>query len=88
MGLEKIFFSCLLGTNSLFTNLKASNTIKRELFTQYNICLMIGPEGGFSDGEIKLAKKQNIKEVTLGNSRLRSETAAIFGLSVIKSLII
>ena len=48
---------------------------------------MIGPEGGFSDGEIKLAKKQNIKEVSLGNSRLRSETAAIFGLSVIKSLI-
>ena len=48
---------------------------------------MIGPEGGFSDSEIKLAKKKNIKEITLGNSRLRSETAAIFGLSVIKSLI-
>ena len=48
---------------------------------------MIGPEGGFSDAEIKLAKKKNIKEITLGNSRLRSETAAIFGLSVIKSLI-
>ena len=71
----------------LMANLKTSNKIKRELFTQNNICLMIGPEGGFSDGEIKLAKKQNIKEVSLGNSRLRSETAAIFGLSVIKSLV-
>ena len=71
----------------LMANLKTSNKIKRELFTKNNICLMIGPEGGFSDGEIKLAKEQNIKEVTLGNSRLRSETAAIFGLSVIKSLI-
>ena len=68
-------------------NLKTSNKIKRELFTKNNICLMIGPEGGFSNGEIKLAKEQNIKEVTLGNSRLRSETAAIFGLSVIKSLV-
>ena len=68
-------------------NLKTSNKIKRELFTKNNICLMIGPEGGFSDGEIKRAKEQNIKEVSLGNSRLRSETAAIFGLSVIKSLI-
>lgn len=68
-------------------NLKTSNKIKRELFTKNNICLMIGPEGGFSDSEIKLAKKKNIKEITLGNSRLRSETAAIFGLSVIKSLI-
>ena len=71
----------------LMANLKTSNKIKRELFTQNNICLMIGPEGGFSDAEIKLAKKKNIKEITLGNSRLRSETAAIFGLSVIKSLI-
>ena len=71
----------------LMANLKTSNKIKRELFTQNNICLMIGPEGGFSDSEIKLAKKKNIKEITLGNSRLRSETAAIFGLSVIKSLI-
>lgn len=71
----------------LMANLKTSNKIKRELFTKNNICLMIGPEGGFSDSEIKLAKKKNIKEITLGNSRLRSETAAIFGLSVIKSLI-
>ena len=29
---------------------------------------MIGPEGGFSEREIDLAKKQDIKEVTLGNS--------------------
>ena len=71
----------------LMANLKTSNKIKRELFTRNNICLMIGPEGGFSDSEIKLAKKKNIKEITLGNSRLRSETAAIFGLSVIKSLV-
>ena len=48
---------------------------------------MIGPEGGFSDAEIKLAKKKNIKQVTLGRSRLRSETAAIYGMSVIKSII-
>ena len=71
----------------LMANLKTSNKIKRELFTQNNICLMIGPEGGFSDAEIKLAKKKNIKQVTLGRSRLRSETAAIYGMSVIKSII-
>ena len=83
-------FENFIGENEdelFMANLKTSNKIKRELFTKNNICLMIGPEGGFSDGEIKLAKEQNIKEVSLGNSRLRSETAAIFGLSVIKSLI-
>ena len=83
-------FENFIGENEdelFMANLKTSNKIKRELFTKNNICLMIGPEGGFSNGEIKLAKEQNIKEVSLGNSRLRSETAAIFGLSVIKSLI-
>ena len=83
-------FENFIGENEdelFMANLKTSNKIKKELFTQNNICLMIGPEGGFSNEEIKLAKRQNIKEVTLGNSRLRSETAAIFGLSVIKSFI-
>ena len=71
----------------LMANLKTSNKLSEKLFTKPNICLMIGPEGGFSDREIDLAKKQDIKEVTLGNSRLRSETAAIYGMSIIRSII-
>ena len=71
----------------LMANLKTSNKFSENLFTKPNICLMIGPEGGFSDKEIYLAKKQDIKEVTLGNSRLRSETAAIYGMSIIRSII-
>ena len=70
----------------LMANLKTSNKINGQLFTQKNICLMIGPEGGFSNQEIELAKKHNIGQVTLGKSRLRSETAAIYGLSLIKSI--
>ena len=69
----------------LMANLKTSNKLSEKLFTKPNICLMIGPEGGFSEREIDLAKKQGIKEVTLGNSRLRSETAAIYGMSIIRS---
>ena len=71
----------------LMANLKTSNKLSEKLFTKPNICLMIGPEGGFSEREIDLAKKQGIKEVTLGNSRLRSETAAIYGMSIIRSII-
>ena len=63
------------------------NALIKETEKYKKWAVIIGPEGGFSDEEIKLAKRQNIKEVTLGNSRLRSETAAIFGLSVIKSLV-
>ncbi|MFL2634058.1 MAG: RsmE family RNA methyltransferase [Candidatus Marisimplicoccus sp.] len=71
----------------LMANLKTSNKLSEKLFTKQNICLMIGPEGGFSDREVDLAKKNYIKEVTLGNSRLRSETAAIYGMSIIRSII-
>ena len=42
---------------------------------QYIIC--IGPEGDFSVSEIELALKNNFIPTSLGNSRLRTETAAI-----------
>lgn len=40
-------------------------------------CVLIGPEGDFSPEEIKLAYQFGVKPVTLGNSRLRTETAAL-----------
>ncbi|MCC9168310.1 16S rRNA (uracil(1498)-N(3))-methyltransferase [Pontibacter harenae] len=40
-------------------------------------CVLIGPEGDFSEHEIKLAYEAGIKPVTLGQSRLRTETAAL-----------
>jgi len=40
-------------------------------------CIMIGPEGDFSPAEIASAYKAGIKPVTLGQSRLRTETAAL-----------
>ena len=42
-----------------------------------NVLLIVGPEGGFSDAEIETAKKQGIRQITLGPRRLRSETAGI-----------
>ena len=38
---------------------------------------MIGPEGDFSSDEIELAEKLGFKSVSLGSSRLRTETAAV-----------
>lgn len=42
-----------------------------------DILILIGPEGDFSLTEIELASNQGFKEVGLGDSRLRTETAAI-----------
>ena len=43
---------------------------------------IIGPEGGFSELEVDLLKKNSIQTVTLGKRILRMETAAIAVLSV------
>lgn len=45
------------------------------------LLLLVGPEGGFSDEEIKFAKKRGAEIISLGKYRLRAETAAIAFLS-------
>jgi 16S rRNA (uracil1498-N3)-methyltransferase len=52
-----------------------------------NIIIAIGPEGGFSEDEITDFSKNKFIPVSLGNTRLRTETAAITSASIIKSYI-
>jgi 16S rRNA (uracil1498-N3)-methyltransferase len=42
-----------------------------------SVALLIGPEGGFTEGEISLAREQGFLPVTLGPRILRAETAAL-----------
>lgn len=42
-----------------------------------NMLILIGPEGDFSEEEVELAIKNGFEPVSLGNSRLRTETAAL-----------
>jgi 16S rRNA (uracil1498-N3)-methyltransferase len=42
-----------------------------------NVLVLIGPEGDFSNKEIESAKKCTFTAVNLGDSRLRTETAAV-----------
>ena len=39
--------------------------------------ILIGPEGDFTTSEINLALQNGFKAVTLGHTRLRTETAAL-----------
>jgi 16S rRNA (uracil1498-N3)-methyltransferase len=41
------------------------------------VLVLIGPEGDFSPGEAELAKTHGFVPVSLGKSRLRTETAAL-----------
>jgi 16S rRNA (uracil1498-N3)-methyltransferase len=42
-----------------------------------NAVILIGPEGDFTDPEVKMAVSEGYRPVSLGDSRLRTETAAI-----------
>ncbi|MDD3125733.1 MAG: RsmE family RNA methyltransferase [Candidatus Kapabacteria bacterium] len=49
-----------------------------------NAILLIGAEGGFSDREEAIIAKSEHVSFSLGNNRLRAETASLAGLSIIK----
>ncbi len=42
-----------------------------------DVLILIGPEGDFSEEEIRAAVEHGFREVSLGDSRLRTETAAL-----------
>ncbi|MBP0905314.1 16S rRNA (uracil(1498)-N(3))-methyltransferase [Mariniflexile gromovii] len=52
-------------------------SLKQQLKPNQNITILIGPEGDFSTKEIEWALKNKFIPVTLGETRLRTETAAI-----------
>lgn len=49
-----------------------------------NCIVMIGPEGDFSVEEVALAEQYGFKPVTLGTSRLRTETAALVAVHLMQ----
>jgi len=48
-----------------------------------DVCILIGPEGGFSQGEIAIALQNDFIPVSLGATRLRTETAGIVAANTI-----
>lgn len=51
--------------------------LKTEIKPKEQITILIGPEGDFSPKEIHLALSRDYIPVSLGNTRLRTETAAV-----------
>lgn len=64
----------------------SSSTLNKKLASVKpgkRIAVIIGPEGGFSEGEVEFAKHCGFIPVGLGKRVLRAETASIYTLSVI-----
>ncbi|MEE1884648.1 16S rRNA (uracil(1498)-N(3))-methyltransferase [Pedobacter flavus] len=52
-------------------------TLKESLTPSETCLILIGPEGDFTPNEIQLALDNGFKAISLGESRLRTETAAL-----------
>lgn len=51
--------------------------LKDQLKPKEDVTILIGPEGDFTEEEIQLAKQKGFLPLTLGETRLRTETAAV-----------
>lgn len=66
----------------------SSETLKPLAGTdQKSLVLLIGPEGGFSADEVKLAEEYGFQQISFGNSILRMETACIAGSAILRNLV-
>ncbi len=57
--------------------------LKRRVAPDHDITVLIGPEGDFSNTEIKAAEEKGFQPVSLGRARLRTETAAIVACTMV-----
>jgi len=69
----------------IFTDLNTSNTkIDLDRLTSNPICVIIGPEGDFSEDErVKILSFKGVQPIKINENILRSETAVISAISII-----
>ena len=66
---------------------RTKTTLDKSYQKGKNAVILIGPEGDFSPEEILSAQKNGFTDVSLGDARLRTETAGIFACSVFNIII-
>lgn len=57
--------------------------LKRRVAPDKDITILIGPEGDFSEEEVDLAMEKGFYPVSLGDARLRTETAALVACATV-----
>lgn len=72
--------------NIIFWEQEKKNILGNLLPNPESIFFLVGPEGGFSDGEIVEAHNHGFQSITLGKRILRAETAAFCAMSIIQYL--
>ena len=75
--------------NLIFTDLNSNNNkIDKSKFTDKPICIIVGPEGDFSEAEReKILTFKGVQPIKINENILRSETAVISTISIINYVI-
>ena len=83
----KDFISECKGSGGLYMGYCDSAYPRREFVKECksgeSVTIMIGPEGDFSPEEVASAVEAGFLPVTFGESRLRTETAALYGVAAV-----
>ena len=53
----------------------------------HSVCLVIGPEGGLADEELDFLVSRGFAPVTVGTTVLRTETAAVFAVAAVQTIL-
>ena len=65
---------------------RAKKTVNTFTKTGNSVSLLVGPEGGFDEEEIKNTELANFHKIKLGPRILRTETAPIVAISILQSI--
>ena len=84
--IEKIFTSCTIEQKLIAHCEESVKASLKDLQLQESLQILIGPEGDFSPKEIDIALQNNYIPVSLGNTRLRTETAGVVATSLLINL--
>lgn len=74
---QKLIAHCENGTKNAMTDIMEKGK---------NALIFIGPEGDFSPEEINELLSSNVKPISLGQNRLRTETAGVYACTVFNQL--
>lgn len=71
---QKLIAHCLPGEKTSISAITGASTVQ----------ILIGPEGDFSPAEVEIAMQAGYLPVSIGNNRLRTETAGLVAASILK----
>jgi 16S rRNA (uracil1498-N3)-methyltransferase len=82
----KEFTSGLKEGQNLVAHLADNSISLATLEISENNLILIGPEGDFDHAELEMLKKSNFQQVSMGDSRLRTETAGLVAVTMLNLL--